>query len=255
MKKESYKKHLQKFCDISNYARMHMHPRKGKRLYDEAKAQAKEVLRLLFTDIPNESSTAVAIAALTLARSYVNNAQAFGIGFIDKASTDIMSQYEKLFSGDWWMNLNDDMIQTELESFMRGEYYPWDYLGIFSYRKESMQGESGQYNVYRATLKCMKRVDEIVHYYDLVKKYEDAVWQIAFFLNSHMRFTASLQEELPELLVLAWYYANKEFGCPFEDSEFESFMEALRVDVYKELTKRIEGFVGVREWYRKQSKK
>ena len=111
------------------------------------------------------------------------------------------------------------------------------------------------FKVHEATLMCLKKRREIVDNYDLVKDYEDAVWQVAYFLNSHLRFSVSVQDELPKLLVLAWHYANKEFDCPLTPSEYESFVEALRVDVFKALMLWTRGFVGVKKWYGKKSKK
>jgi hypothetical protein len=111
--------------------------------------------------------------------------------------------------------------------------------GIYSY-----------FDVYEQTLKCLKRRKEIVENYNLVPNYNEAVWQIARFLNAHLRFMAWLQGELPELLVLAWHYAHKEFGCPLKESEYESFVEALRVDVYRLLNKWTREDVGMKEFYR-----
>ncbi|MBO4892019.1 MAG: hypothetical protein J5502_05375 [Prevotella sp.] len=111
------------------------------------------------------------------------------------------------------------------------------------------------YDVYEATLKCMKKRKQIVRYYDLVTSYEDAVERISSFLNRHLRFTAPLQEELPELIVLAWHYAHKQYGCPLKETEFEAFMEALRVDVFNDLMKYVSCCVGVEIWYAQRHSK
>lgn len=111
------------------------------------------------------------------------------------------------------------------------------------------------FDVHETTLTALKRRKEIVANYDLVETYDDAVWQIAHFLNSHLRFTATIQEEIPELLVLAWHYAHKEHGCPLKESEYEAFVEALRVDVYKKLTEWVKRDVGMAEWYGKKKQK
>lgn len=110
------------------------------------------------------------------------------------------------------------------------------------------------FDVYETTLKALKERKEIVATHDLVETYDDAVWQIAHFLNSHLRFTATIQEEIPELLVLAWHYAHKEYGCPLKESEYEAFVEALRVDVYKKMTEWVKHDVGMAEWYGEKMK-
>jgi hypothetical protein len=109
--------------------------------------------------------------------------------------------------------------------------------------------------VYDATLKMLKDRKEIVALYDLVGSYEDAVWQLANFLNGHLKYVATLQEELPELLVLAWYYANMEFGMPLKESAYEEFVEALRPDVYKLLMSWVNRDVGMKELCRLRKKK
>lgn len=108
------------------------------------------------------------------------------------------------------------------------------------------------FKMHETTLMRLKDRTKIVENYDTVVNYDEAMWRIAFFLNSQLRFTATIQNELPELLVLAWHYANKEYGCPLDPSEYESFVEALRADVYQLLIKRIEGHVGVKEWYKEK---
>ena len=102
------------------------------------------------------------------------------------------------------------------------------------------------------TVELLKKRRRIVRQYEFVDSYAEAVARIAAFLNSHLRFRAPLQEEYPELMVLAWHYAHKEYGCPLKESEYESFVEALRVDVILKLTERIKGFVGMKEWYGKR---
>ena len=111
------------------------------------------------------------------------------------------------------------------------------------------------FDVYEATIKCLKKRKKIVEWYDLVTSYEDAVAKVATFLNRHMCFYGPLQEDWPVLIVLAWHYAHKQYGCPLKETEFEAFMEALRVDVYNELMKYTRCCVGVKKWYAKQPSK
>ena len=105
------------------------------------------------------------------------------------------------------------------------------------------------FSVYDMTIKLLPQRKEIVNHYDLVRDYDEAVCIIARFLNGHLRFTTDLQEDLPEMIILAWHYANKEYGCPMKDQEYEAFVEALRVDVYHLLAEWIKRDVGVKEWY------
>ena len=105
------------------------------------------------------------------------------------------------------------------------------------------------FSVYDMTIKLLPQRREIVKRYDLITDYEEAVWSIARFLNGHLRFTADVQEDLPEKLIVAWHYANIEYGCPMKELEYEAFVEALRVDVYHLLAEWINRDVGVKEWY------
>lgn len=105
------------------------------------------------------------------------------------------------------------------------------------------------FKVEEEVTKAMKRRMKIVREHQFVDCYSEAVSRLASYLNGHMRFSTDLQETFPELMVLAWHYANREYGCPLKESEYESFVEALRVDVYRALTERTKGFVGMREFY------
>ena len=94
------------------------------------------------------------------------------------------------------------------------------------------------FSVYDMTIKLLPQRREIVKRYDLITDYEEAVWSIARFLNGHLRFTADVQEDLPEKLIVAWHYANIEYGCPMKELEYEALLaEWIKRDV------------GVKEWY------
>lgn len=108
------------------------------------------------------------------------------------------------------------------------------------------------FDVHGLTIERLKEVKKIVEEYDLISNYDEAVHSIAAFMNGNLRFSAGLQEELPERIVLAWYYAHKEYGCPLKESEYEAFIEALRKDVYRDLQTWVKDYVGVKEWYGKR---
>ena len=110
------------------------------------------------------------------------------------------------------------------------------------------------FDVHGLTIESLKEVKQIVEEYDLITCYDEAVHHIAAFLNGNLRFTACLQDELPEKIVLAWYYAHKEYGCPLKKSEYEAFIEALRTDVYRDLQAWVKDYVGVKDWYGKRNK-
>ena len=129
MKKE-FRKHLQKYCDISNWSRMH-NPKRGKENYEIGKALAEDILRLLFYRENGYDGVAQILTALALTRSYVKKAICWTPAFDMNSDIHLMDQYEDLFKGDWWMNMHDDGIRDQIESFISGEVYPYrDELGI-----------------------------------------------------------------------------------------------------------------------------
>ena len=129
MKKE-FRRHVQKYCDISNWSRMHK-PRKGKENYEAGVALCEEILRLMLKHEPGENGTAIMLTALSLVNSYVRK----GIGFTPAFDMDseifLIDKYQKLFQGDWWMGMHEDFIHFQIEDFIRGERNPMhNELGI-----------------------------------------------------------------------------------------------------------------------------
>ena len=129
MKKE-VRRHVQKYCDISNWSRMHK-PRKGKENYEAGVALCEEILRLMLKHEPGENGTAIMLTALSLVNSYVRK----GIGFTPAFDMDseifLIDKYQKLFQGDWWMGMHEDFIHFQIEDFIRGERNPMhNELGI-----------------------------------------------------------------------------------------------------------------------------
>ena len=122
MKKE-FRRHVQKYCDISNWSRMHK-PRKGKENYEAAVALCEDILRLMLKHEPGENGTAIMLTALALVNSYVQKAVFCSNAF--EVNTDILlkDKYEDLFKGDAWMMLHHDKIQFQMEDFIRGEINP-----------------------------------------------------------------------------------------------------------------------------------
>ena len=129
MKKE-FRRHVQKYCDISNWSRMHK-PRKGKENYEAGVALCEEILRLMLKHEPGENGTAIMLTALSLVNSYVRK----GIGFTPAFDMDseifLIDKYQKLFQGDWWMGMHEDFIHFQIEDFIRGGRNPMhNELGI-----------------------------------------------------------------------------------------------------------------------------
>ena len=122
MKKES-KKHLQKFCDISNWNRMHK-PRNGKKNAVAAERLAEDILRMFLKNEPGYDGTAIMLTALAMVNSYVQKAIFYSNAF--EVDTDILlkDKYEDLFKGDAWMMLHHDRIQFQMEDFIRGKINP-----------------------------------------------------------------------------------------------------------------------------------
>lgn len=122
MKKE-FKKHLQKFCDISNWSRMHK-PRAGKVNAEAAEKLAEDILRMFLKNKPGYDGTAIMLTALAMVNSYVQKAVSYSNAF--EVDTDILlkDKYENLFKGDAWMMLHHDKIQFQLEDFIRGVRNP-----------------------------------------------------------------------------------------------------------------------------------
>ena len=122
MKKE-FKKHLQKFCDISNWNRMHK-PRAGKVNAEAAEKLAEDILRMFLKNEPGYDGTAIMLTALAMVNSYVQKAVSYSNAF--EVDTDILlkDKYENLFKGDAWMMLHHDKIQFQLEDFIRGVRNP-----------------------------------------------------------------------------------------------------------------------------------
>lgn len=88
--------------------------------------------------------------------------------------------------------------------------------------------------------------------YDLVTSYEEAVTQIASWLNQWMRFGVTMNTDFSDyfgMIALAWNYCESEF--PDEKKlywdNYETFIECLRTDVYMRLYRRISDFYGVIE--------
>ena len=73
MKKEA-RKHLQKYCDVSNWNRMHR-PKAGKANFEAGEALAEEILCLILKkNDPGYDGTAIMLTAVALVRSYIRKA-------------------------------------------------------------------------------------------------------------------------------------------------------------------------------------
>ena len=122
MKKE-FRRHLQKFCDISNWSRMHK-PRRGKENYEAGVALCEDILRMMLKHQPGEDGTAIMLTALALVNSYIRKGLCFTPAFEVGSQVKLSDCYNKLFEGDWWMGAREDSIQSQIEDFIRGKRNP-----------------------------------------------------------------------------------------------------------------------------------
>lgn len=226
----------QKYCDISNWLRMHR-PERGRENTEAGFKLADDILAMCRQIGGGMDKTAQVLTALALVRQYYR--KAIGMTYAMDAD-ELIRKYEDLLDSDFWMTFQDDFKLSLVEYYVSGE--------------NMLLPISSRFDVERAVCRCLKNVKLIDEQYDFVHSYEDAVNDIAYYLNGHLRFSTSNQDEYPELMALAWYYANKEFGCPLAEEAYETFVEALRVDVVKRLGRYIEGYVGMKEWFGKGKK-
>ena len=122
--KREFRRHLQKYFDISNWSRMHK-PRRGKENFEAGVALCEDILRLMLKHEPGEDGTAIMLTALALVNSYVRGGIALTPAFEMNSEIMLIDKYQKLFQGDWWMGFREDGIQSQIESFIRGEIYPF----------------------------------------------------------------------------------------------------------------------------------
>ena len=131
MKKEA-RKHLQKYCDVSNWNRMHR-PKAGKANFEAGEALAEEILCLILKkNDPGYDGTAIMLTAVALVRSYIRKALCYSNAFDMNAHLHLMDKYEELFEKDAWMGMHHDGVQFQIEDFIRGNKRKfWDELDIY----------------------------------------------------------------------------------------------------------------------------
>ena len=118
-----FRKHLQKYCDISNWSRMHK-PRRGKENYEAGVALCEDILRMMLKHQPGEDGTAIMLTALALVNSYIRKGLCFTPAFEVGGQVKLIECYNKLFEGDSWMGAREDSIQSQIEDFIRGKRNP-----------------------------------------------------------------------------------------------------------------------------------
>ena len=121
--KREFRRHVQKYCDISNWSRMHK-PRNGKENYEAAVALCEDILRLMLKHEPGENGTAIMLTALALVNSYIRKGIGFTPAFEVNNEIRLIDKYKELFQGDWWMRLHEDLIHFQIEDFIRGKRNP-----------------------------------------------------------------------------------------------------------------------------------
>ena len=127
MKKE-VRKHVQKFCDVSNWKRM-QRPTKGKKKCEEAEALAEEILSMLIDREPGYDGTAVMLTAVALVERYVRGA-VYDSNAFEIDAPNLLDKYKDLFKGDFWMGLRQDRIELELSHFISGRKSHHNILGV-----------------------------------------------------------------------------------------------------------------------------
>ena len=121
--KREFRKHLQKYCDISNWTRMHK-PRNGKANAEAAEELAENILRMFLKNEPGYDGTAIMLAALAMVNSYLQKAIFFSNAFDFDTEILLKDKYEELFGGEAWMKLHHDNVQFQIEDFIRGKVNP-----------------------------------------------------------------------------------------------------------------------------------
>jgi hypothetical protein len=121
--KREFRNHLQKYCDISNWTRMHK-PRNGKKNAEAAEQLAEDILRMFLKNEPGYDGTAIMLAALAMVNSYVQKAIFFSNAFDFDTDILLKDKYEELFGGEAWMMVHHDRIQFQMEDFIRGKVNP-----------------------------------------------------------------------------------------------------------------------------------
>lgn len=118
MKKE-FRRHLQKYCDISNWSRMHK-PRTGKENYERGQALAEDIICMMISNEPGYDGTAIMLTALALVNSYVRKAVCYSNAYDMNEGSHLKERYDNLFESDWWMGFREDSVQFQIEDFIRG---------------------------------------------------------------------------------------------------------------------------------------
>jgi hypothetical protein len=106
---------LQKYCDVSNSVRMHMP--NGKDNYLAGKKLANEILALIMKRKGGLEGSTQAFTAFGIVKHYLISALGWNIENIDPK--EVLGKYEHLFEGDYWMNLIDDGLESDMIDWAR----------------------------------------------------------------------------------------------------------------------------------------
>jgi hypothetical protein len=127
--KREVRKHVQKYCDISNWSRM-KNPRRGKQNFEAAQALSEDILRLILKNEPGYDGTAIMLAALAMVRNYVRRAVGMSNAHDYNCQSFLPDKYDELFNTGAWMGVHEDRIQFQVEDFIRGDKFWHDPLGL-----------------------------------------------------------------------------------------------------------------------------
>ena len=127
MSKE-FKKHLERFCDVSNSLRMRTPD--GKKNLKAGEELAEEMLRLMLRHEPGYDGTAIMLTALGLVNQYVKKAIPWSNAVQPKNHDHLMEMYENLFQGEFWMRSHHDSIMLQIAEYIKGDEYYRDELKV-----------------------------------------------------------------------------------------------------------------------------
>ena len=108
---------LQRGCtEMRNFK--FMTTKKGKESAKEVEDLAEDMLRLITEREPTIHNIVVGVSAVAMVRAYIRKALVWGIA--PEAIQD-MDSMENLFMGDAWMSVHNDIVEIDLEHYLRNE--------------------------------------------------------------------------------------------------------------------------------------
>ena len=108
---------LQRGCtEMRNFK--FMDTKKAKESVKEVEDLAEDMLRLITEREPTIHNIVVGVTAVAMVRAYFNKALIWGIA---PEAVKNMDEMENLFMGDAWMSVHNDIVEIDLEHYLRNE--------------------------------------------------------------------------------------------------------------------------------------